>query len=644
MAVMKDLNQMRRELDLEMRPTSRPLVNARDEPGQCDLCAGKMVVQKSRGIRTVKTIEHGIFDVRETVHVCKDKCRLPSGKLLTRGSSDLAEMTMPRSGTGYDVMVFVGRQRFQAHKQREEIREAIGRRFGLSYSAGKVSEMAHEFLDYLQRLHDSRMEDIAATLAADGGWPLHIDATGEDGRGTLLVAVAGWRKWTVGAWNIPTEREDRVYPLLEALIEKLGPPCAVMRDLGRAVSSAAESLVEAFELNIPILACHQHFLSDVGKGILDEHHNGLRKLFRHFGIRKKLRSLARDLGRTIGPDIHQARADMVQWLQSDPSDYFLPSGRYGLAIVRSMTQWTLDFHADGRGYGFPYDRPYLDLYERCRLTLRAAAACSRSTPNDPRVRRTLDRLYRTLAPVLDEHEFVDLARKLQGRVKLFEELRTALRLNPNPNSSNPAKSVHSSDPTSSELNDIQEAVEDLTASLQDRRPSRGPAADTREAIDLILDHLDRHGSYLWGHIVCVPTEDGEAFRIVDRTNNILENLFRLIKHLERRRSGRKNLAHDFELLPPAIALVPNLDCPDYVSIVCGSLDNLPHAFADLDTHERRKALFHAPTLEDLLSDPPQIATASLPPEDRKIIRNESMKRRIHKAANSRAPRPSHLLV
>lgn len=45
---------------------------------------------------------------------------------------------------------------------------------------------------------------ISEALEKDGGWPLHIDATGEDGQGTLLCAYAGWRGWALGAWKIPT--------------------------------------------------------------------------------------------------------------------------------------------------------------------------------------------------------------------------------------------------------------------------------------------------------------------------------------------------------------------------------------------------------------------------------------------------------
>ena len=54
-------------------------------------------------------------------------------------------------------------------------------------------------------------------------------------------------------------------------------------------------------------------------------------------------------------------------------DHRLPEGPAGLATVRSLAQWALDYAIDGDHLGFPFDRPYLSLYERCRMVRRAAA-------------------------------------------------------------------------------------------------------------------------------------------------------------------------------------------------------------------------------------------------------------------------------
>ena len=54
-------------------------------------------------------------------------------------------------------------------------------------------------------------------------------------------------------------------------------------------------------LSIPVLACHQHFLADVGKDLLEASHAQLRGLFRASKVRPKLRALVRDLGPQTWP-------------------------------------------------------------------------------------------------------------------------------------------------------------------------------------------------------------------------------------------------------------------------------------------------------------------------------------------------------
>jgi len=38
-----------------------------------------------------------------------------------------------------------------------------------------------------------KSEVLKEVISKDGGYPMHIDATCEDGRGTTLVVYAGWR-------------------------------------------------------------------------------------------------------------------------------------------------------------------------------------------------------------------------------------------------------------------------------------------------------------------------------------------------------------------------------------------------------------------------------------------------------------------
>jgi hypothetical protein len=595
---------------------------------RCPVCQRMLHVQKTIQRQGI-TLAHGRFHAIETVRVCPSGCR-QGGTRVKQRSSSLAELLPPGNILGYDVMVRVGLDRFLRHRQRGEIIEALKGELGFPPSPAEISRLARSFLVYLESLHRSCAPALRTALEADGGWPLHVDTTGESGRGMLLVAYAGWRRWVLGSWKIPTERADAILPRLQDAVSLFGSPCAVMRDLGRAVTEAARDLVKGLDKPISILACHYHFLADIGEDLLSQSHDKLRELFSQSGIRADLRAFARDQGRNLGKDIEKAREGILLW-QKQEGQICIPSGKEGIAIVRSLAQWILDYPSDGSDEGFPFDLPYLDLYNRCLQIHRATETFLRRPPEDGKVKKALERLQRILLPTCyDIPPFGATATTLERRAKLFNELRKALRLAPKSNGRLPVPPAHK-DPAKAleEIVDIRNAVAKLTASLRKRRPERGPGKDFRRAIDLILTHLDVHGPFLWGHGVTVQNQSGASLLLVDRTNDILESFFHGIKHGERRRSGRKNLAQDFEQLPPAAALAQNLNRPDYVEIVCGSLESLPQAFAKLDRGNRSRSIAASSSYSAELSD---IESASMSSTDRRLVRTEEMDERVMEAA------------
>jgi hypothetical protein len=602
---------------VRLRATTGVLVTAPPptHTGACAACGSSMRVQKT-SVRGGVTVAHGRVRIGVKVSVCAARCGADSA----RSSTDLSAIFPARATFGFDVIVRVGIERFVHYRQRDEIRDALAAE-GVELSEGQISLLGRRFLEYLEALHLARAHALRAALAADGGWPMHIDATGEDGRGTLLVVYAGWRGWVLGAWKVSTERADIILPRLRQMADRFGPPCAIMRDLGRAVSEAAATFVAKRKTTIPILACHMHFLRDVGKDLMRKMHDELRGRFRHFKVLPQLRSLARGMGRRLGPALAQTREAVERWLRQDGS-HRLPGGQQGLGVVRALAQWVLDFPNDGLDQGFPFDVPMLDLYHRCLEVLAALDAFLRTAPSDAKVQRAAERLHRILRPVDCEVPFDRIAGMLRARRALFHELRDALRLGPKPAHLTRSRAAEAT----VELEQVRDNIKKLSASLRRRRPARGPAREARRGIDIVLDHLDRHGPHLWGHAIRLPRG---GTRLVARTNNDLEGFFRSLKHDERRRSGRRILTQDLEHLPPAAALARNLTRPDYVEILCGSLAELPAAFAKLDAAGVVRAQ-PAPDTETV--------SRSLPIPDRNLVRTDEMFLRIYAAANSRAPR------
>ena len=65
-----------------------------------------------------------------------------------------------------------------------------------------------------------------------------------------------------------------------------------------------------------------------------------------------------------------------------------------------------------------------------------------------------------------------------------------------------------------------------------------------------------------------------------------ERFFRQVKRFLRRTTGKKKLNREVDAFCDQMLLVFNLKTPKYVERVCGSLDELPHAFAELVRHDK----------------------------------------------------------
>ncbi|MCH7632614.1 MAG: serine/threonine protein kinase [Planctomycetes bacterium] len=89
---------------------------------------------------------------------------------------------------------------------------------------------------------------------------------------------------------------------------------------------SAADLVAELGLPIPILACHAHFLADVGKDLLEPGHGALRKLLRRHKVRPGLRGLAREIGRKIGGAITGVREAVQAWQAQRDGEHALPEG------------------------------------------------------------------------------------------------------------------------------------------------------------------------------------------------------------------------------------------------------------------------------------------------------------------------------
>lgn len=564
----------------------------------CDLCASKMLVQKTV-TRTVITLAHNRFKARERVLVCPKGCAHPNGMAVTVHDQALAGLAPPGSNYGYDVEVFVGMARYVRRRQREETRTELYERYGVSISSSEISVLARRFLWHFEALHQSSAEKIRLAIQQDGGYTMHIDATTEDGKGTLLVIFNGWRRWVLGAWKIPSESKAAIEPCITETVSLFGEPLAIVRDLGSPMANAVELAVSKMSSRPKILACHFHFLRDIGNDILKDGHGHLRKMARRYTIRSNIRHFIQTLYKKADADDISYAKNHFKEINRDGEFPSIPGYRLGFAFIIVLAKWILDYTNDSKNLGFPFDRPYYNLYQRCTTASLAIDDFLSEWRFDYNIDKALERFKSILSPYVNDKDILKAAQKLQARMELFDKFRAIFRLeSQNPGSAKTSFIFDINNITGMidsklapeymrEELDIRNKINSFCVALKKRYNAVNTKKDLKRAIKIIIDHLERHGQYLWGHLASLSDNSSDKkFRLIDRTNNVLEIFFHHMKHGERRRSGRKILTRDFECVPPAAALALNLSDHDYVKTVCGSLDNLPHLFSIVECEYR----------------------------------------------------------
>ena len=95
----------------------------------------------------------------------------------------------------------------------------------------------------------------------------------------------------------------------------------------------------------------------------------------------------------------------------------------------TVVQWALDGKKQGKGYGFPFDRPYLTFYERLKVAhsmlMRMNAVKLRG---DKRDNRPYVKVIRDLYETMQDKVLRITAKQMQEKIAVFDKLRDAIRI------------------------------------------------------------------------------------------------------------------------------------------------------------------------------------------------------------------------
>ena len=523
-------------------PAALPRLHFRPSARRCCDCGSALRCLKSK-TRSLITLATG--PVR--VHELRTHC--PACGSAPLASRQLASLAPPGQRYGYDLIARVGLQRYLHLRQRSEIRADLTRR-GITLSAGSLSALCDRFLHLLGQLHIQRAP--ALRKAMQHGYPLHLDATSDQGKGGLFLCIDGWRDWVLHAVRIRSESEAELRPALESTVALFGQPVAFMRDLGKAGANAVAACRQPPSAD---LVCQFHFLAAVGRKLLQDDHAALQRGLTRLRVRSSLR----------------------EWLRPLRAQARLPRASGRDRQLPALLLWLLE--GDGRKRPcFPFGLAQLDFYQRCRR-FEAVATQRLPDPRSAREQDTLDRVRDLLRP-LRERAFglAALADRLACSQAAFAELRQVLRLRHDAlRGRKPATNSPPPGLRATRLDSIANRLEAYHAELRQRVASatQGSLPEAE-----VLAYLDRYHEQLVGHPRAYDA-DGQVVEVVERTNNPAEHRFGSAKRQLRRRLGRANLGRDMQDQPAEAALAANLLDKGYVRLLCGTLDELPQAFAHL---------------------------------------------------------------
>jgi hypothetical protein len=535
----------------------------------CRVCGNPLRIRRTKP-RNVVSLAYGSFAVVERQGYCPLHPKLPVAR-----SDALSRIVAPGAEYAYDVIAKIGLERFLQCRQEEEIQRELTRAYTIEVPVGTIGHLGRKFVAYFQLVHQQSIGPLRADMKSRGGYILHIDGTCEEGSRVLLVCMDSLSGQILQSRKIGSENTAEIKAVLKDMRRDWGVPLAIVHDLRQSLIHAAGTVFKG----VPQFICHYHLAADVGEDILSGHVNRLRCLFRRTKMRPKLRLLMRslkDLAVCEQSGEHVVTCILSEWSNAELQKHCTTEVAGGL--VHGLAAWILSFSQQGEGYGFPFDLPYLNLYDRVvsvhGMLREVTAGCS-SMKRGPL--GALNRLKGILAPVIsgkNANEIHGVVEDTRRDLKIFDRFRVALRICP--------KGGKKRKNDEGALNTLSSrrhkaVLARLRASLNRHAKS---GLGSAKASKIVVDHLDKYWHLLFGHVL---RKSGRRI-VVPRTNNVEESFFRIVKRQCRRLHGRGSLTRDIDCMLPAVPLVLNLRNPNYTKTVYGGaeVEKIAQAFSAVD--------------------------------------------------------------
>lgn len=535
-----------------------PTIHFYPETHECPSCGSMPHVRKTR-TKTVVTMDIGAFCAKETVLFC------PHDQTVF-ASEQLRSLVPERGIFGFDVIVEVGLALFvHCRNNQEAVKELAAK--NVFVSEREISYLGRKFIVYLALAHRQSQPQLRNLMAKRGGYILHVDGTCEGDSPNLFCGLDGISELVLDTVKIPSEKKELLIPFFQRIKEQYGEPLALVHDMGRGIITAVEDVFPG----VADFICHFHFLRDLGKDLLLDEYTALQKRLRKLNVRSLLRQKAKYLEQKINPTsqvLDEIKASLESGALQATSLEHIP-----LIMTYALIHWVFDYPRQSNGYGFPFDRPYLDFYRRLQKVHQLLEEIRDVHLRGPiKDNKPFFQIYRTFKKTVEDKRLNDLAASLERKAEVFDTLRTAMRI-----ALPESKNGINDNGDDADMKSIEEKVTAFRRWLvsDDRRTS---------TYAKMLEQLDKYWGQLFADPLPVVTPEGVLYIQPQRTNNILERFFRGEKRRGRKKSGMASLNKVLKAALADTPLVQNLKNCEYMNIILNGCANLAGRFSQIDAY------------------------------------------------------------
>ena len=244
------------------------------------------------------------------------------------------------------------------------------------------------------------------------------------------------------------------------------------------------------------------------------------------------------------------------------------------SLCYTLIVWALDGKNQGNGFGFPFDRPHLEFYQRLNQVATVLECYLQSSKFvlTLKARKVLETLLGDLTPLLSDEICKTNVAILEQKMKTFDDLRIAMKI-ALPDSKNG-------------INDKGEEVDIKTIERQLEKFRTqliySPEYNTDMDYQKMVGQLDKYWDKLFAAPIIIETIDGLKTIQPQRTNNIIEQFFRNIKRAHRRTTGNNSIAKRLQTMVADTPLIKNLENESYMKILLGEKKSIEEVYAQIE--------------------------------------------------------------